>query len=97
MDIREGDLVTVHKPVLDANGENEGLYWNPDMDCYDGQTGRVSNVGDGGFAFSIEGFGSPEGDITWEWSFRPSWVVKVADETTNEIMVSSMDVDELFG
>lgn len=96
MDIREGDLVTVHKPVLDANGENDGLYWNPDMDCYDGQTGRVHNVNESGFSFNIEGFDACEDGCKWDWSFRPSWVVKVED-AKDEIMVSSMDVDELFG
>lgn len=96
MGIKVGDVVTVHKPELDANGKNAGLYWNPDMDCYDGQTGRVSHADESGFSFNIEGFGSSDGDITWNWSFRPSWVVKVTDEATNEIMVSSMGVDELF-
>lgn len=96
MVIRVGDLVTVHKPVLDANGENEGLYWNSDMDCYDGRTGRVSSVDKSGFSFRIEGFSSRDGGFGYGWSFRPSWVVK-AEDTKDEIMVSSMGVDELLG
>lgn len=92
--IEVGDMVTVHKPVLDDNGDSDGLYWNPDMDCYDGKTGIVSDVDENGFSFRIDGFDSFDEDFYFwsSWSFRPSWVVKVTDE----IMVSSMSVDELF-